>query len=289
MSHSIFTFIQYAINELKDTYPEEEIRSICRLIFQDIFQYTNIEIHLKKHDCLPESFANKFYPLIGELKQGKPVQYLIGETEFAGMRFRVNGSTLIPRPETEELVLWAGESVRPGMRILDIGTGSGCIAVALAKQFAGISVAGMDISAEALSVARQNAAANGAEVSFFEGDILAAPDTISESYDLIVSNPPYIRESERREMARRVLEYEPNTALFVPDEDPLLFYRAIALFGRNHLKENGRIFFEINEALEEETVSLLQQNGYTDVTGRKDLFGKPRFVKASLKHTPYGS
>ncbi|MDR1756930.1 MAG: peptide chain release factor N(5)-glutamine methyltransferase [Culturomica sp.] len=289
MNSSIFTTTQYAINELKDTYPEEEVRSICRLIFSDIFQYTNIEIHLKKYTCLPESFVNKFYAVVEELKQGRPVQYIIGETEFAGLRFRVDESTLIPRPETEELVRWAGESVRPGMRILDIGTGSGCIAVAIAKRTPGASVCGMDISPEALAVAKENAARNKAEVFFGAGDILAGAAGWDGPYDLIISNPPYVREFEKAQMARRVVAYEPEQALFVPDSDPLLFYRAIARFGRTRLTPGGLLFVEINEALEAETVRLLQEAGYAAVTGRKDLFGKPRFIRAEQTDLPYGS
>ncbi len=289
MNSSIFTVTQYAINELKDTYPQEEIRSICRLIFSDIFQYTNIEIHLKKYDCLPESFVNKFYAVVKELKQGKPVQYIIGETEFAGLRFRIDGSTLIPRPETEELVRWTLESARSGMRILDIGTGSGCIAITLAKLGPDVSVCGMDISSDALIVAKENAERNETEVLFGEGDILDGADGWKGPYDMIISNPPYVRESEKEWMERRVLSYEPERALFVPDDDPLLFYRAIARFGRTHLAPGGLLFVEINEALEAETACLLQESGYAAVTGRKDLFGKPRFIRAEQTGIPYGS
>lgn len=273
------TLSQYASRELKDTYKSEEIRSICRLIFTDVFHYTNIDIHLKKHENLPESFKEKFQAIVIRLKRKEPIQYIIGTTEFAGLTLEVNPATLIPRPETEELVLWVREYARPADRILDIGTGSGCIAITLAHALPEADIRGFDISAEALRTAAANAARNGVNVRFEQVDIFRDAVTTGNPYDIIVSNPPYVRRSERACMQAQVLEFEPASALFVPDEDPLVYYRCIAGIGKQRLRENGLLFFEINEALAEETSFLLKQTGYKDIKVKKDVFGKDRFIK----------
>lgn len=271
---------QYALQELKDTYNPQEIQSICRIVFLDVLQYTKIDIHIRKNEILDESFVDKFFEIVRLLKIGHPLQYIIGETEFSGLKFGVNPSTLIPRPETEELVLLAKERLAAGKKVLDIGTGSGCIAIALSAACPEAEVTGIDISPEAVETARANAVRNRVKAEFLIRDILHFETEAWQQYDLIVSNPPYVRESEKQEMQRHVLDYEPHRALFVPDSDPLLFYRRIAEFGCRYLASGGFLYFEINEALGKETAALLENYNYRQVHVVKDLFDKDRFVVA---------
>lgn len=271
---------QYALQELKDTYNPQEIQSICRIVFLDVLQYTKIDIHIRKNDILDESFVNKFFEIVRLLRDGHPLQYIIGETEFSGLKFGVNPSTLIPRPETEELVLLAKERLAAGKRALDIGTGSGCIAIALSASCPGAEITGIDISPEAVETARANAIRNRVKAEFLVRDILHFETETWQHYDLIISNPPYVRESEKQEMQRHVLDHEPHRALFVPDSDPLLFYRRIAEFGCRYLIPGGFLYFEINEALGKETAALLENYNYRQVLVVKDLFDKDRFIVA---------
>lgn len=271
---------QYALQELKDSYSGYEIKSLCRIVYMDVFHFTNIDIHLRKNEILDESFINKFYRIIQLLKSGEPLQYILGETEFLGLRFQLTPSVLIPRPETEELVLWVKSSLAPGKKLLDIGTGSGCIAVSLSHFCPQAQVAALDLSAEALEIASRNARQHQAEVEFLQGDILCFEKHEWGNYDILVSNPPYIRESEKQEMDDRVLNYEPHLALFVPDASPLLFYQKIAAFGQKYLTPGGELFLEINEAFGKETVSLLEKEGYKEIELRKDTFGKDRMIRA---------
>lgn len=271
---------QYALEELKDTYDTHEIRSICHIIFLDVLKYTNIDIHIRKNEILDESFVNIFFEIIRLLKTGHPIQYIIGETEFFGLKFRLNASTLIPRPETEELVLLSKDRLAPGRKVLDIGSGSGCIAISLASVCHEAHVTGIDIAEEAVEIARKNAIRNGVAVNFLIRDILHFDNDTWENYDLIVSNPPYVRNCEKQQMHPRVLDFEPHRALFVPDTDPLLFYRRIAEFGRKHLVPEGSLCVEINEALGQETAGLLEKLGYCNVIIKKDLFEKDRFILA---------
>ena len=271
---------QYALQELKDTYNPQEIQSICRIVFLDVLQYTKIDIHIRKNEILDESFVDKFFEIVRLLKIGHPLQYIIGETEFSGLKFGVNPSTLIPRPETEELVLLARERLAAGKKVLDIGTGSGCIAIALSAACPEAEVTGIYISPEAVETARANAVRNRVKAEFLIRDILHFETEAWQQYDLIVSNPPYVRESEKQEMQRHVLDHEPHRALFVPDSDPLLFYRRIAEFGCRYLASGGFLYFEINEALGKETAALLENYNYRQVHVVKDLFDKDRFVVA---------
>lgn len=271
---------QYALQELKDTYNPQEIQSICRIVFLDVLQYTKIDIHIRKNEILDESFVDKFFEIVRLLKIGHPLQYIIGETEFSGLKFGVNPSTLIPRPETEELVLLARERLAAGKKVLDIGTGSGCIAIALSAACPEAEVTGIDISPEAVETARANAVRNRVKAEFLIRDILHFETEAWQQYDLIVSNPPYVRESEKQEIQRHVLDHEPHRALFVPDSDPLLFYRRIAEFGCRYLASGGFLYFEINEALGKETAALLENYNYRQVHVVKDLFDKDRFVVA---------
>jgi release factor glutamine methyltransferase len=218
------------------------------------------------------------------LKQGEPVQYILGETSFCGLMFSVNSKVLIPRPETEELVARiVGDHTGKKVRILDVGTGSGCIAVALAHALPGSDVTAVDVSAGALQVAAVNARRNKVAVSFIRTDVLSlqqAEQDITGRFDLIVSNPPYVRESEKAGMEKNVLLYEPPQALFVADNDPLLFYRAIARLSEKKLKEGGYLYFEINSQLGKETTDALKKEGYENVELIRDLSGKDRIIKA---------
>ena len=233
--------------------------------------------------------------LAARVAQGEPVQYVLGEADFCGLTMKVKPGVLIPRPETEELVNWIVETLHTkqsvvncqlstvNCQLLDIGTGSGCIAVALAKKLEGAEVEAWDVNEVALEVTKENAERNGVKVQVNKVDVLS-PQTSNfkplTSYDVIVSNPPYICEEEREEMEKNVLEHEPELALFVPNHDPLLFYRQIAELGLTMLKEKGLLFFEINRRFGEEVVKMLQGKGYQEVELRQDLFGNDRMVKA---------
>ena len=250
--------------------------------------------------------------LAARVAQGEPVQYVLGEADFCGLTLKVKPGVLIPRPETEELVAWVVENVKANsnllpltsnlspFKLLDIGTGSGCIAVALAKKLKEAEVEAWDVSDDALEIARENAKRNGVQVKTSKVDVLdinansnSQLSTVNfqlstltshlsplTSYNIIVSNPPYICEEEKAEMERNVLEHEPRLALFVPDDDPLLFYRRIAELGLSLLKEKGLLFFEINRRFGEEVVKMLQEKGYREVELRQDMFGNDRMVKA---------
>ncbi len=282
---TIYHLSLYASEELKDLYNDREISHLCRLIFMDALNCTNIDIHIKKHHILDESLINKFCGIVTLLKTGKPIQYVIGETEFVGLKFGLNSSTLIPRSETEELVVWAQEYVIPGHHVLDIGCGSGCIAITLAVHCPGTIVSGLDIAVEAIKQARKNAEFHHVEVDFRTEDILHYDTWAKEKYDIIISNPPYVRHSEKALMDTKVVNFEPHTALFVPDDDPLLFYRTIAQFGQEYLQPGGLLFFEINEAMGTATVDMLAGSGYSDIELRKDINERDRMIKAK-KNTP---
>lgn len=214
------------------------------------------------------------------LAKGEPLQYVIGTTPFCGLTFKVDGRVLIPRPETAELVDWVAEDAAPGGSLLDVGTGSGCIAISLAHRLPGWKVQGWDISEGALEMARDNNTLNGTEVEFRKVDILKAePDY---RFDVIVSNPPYVLEREKAQMEDTVLQFEPHLALFVSDSDPLIFYRAISEFGKKTLVPGGRLYFEINPLEASALREMLEQAGYHNVELRNDIFGKLRMIKALL-------
>ena len=229
----------------------------------------------------------KFQKAIFRLKIHEPIQYIIGETEFYGLPFKVNKHTLIPRPETEELVEWIyiefsnQQSTINNQQFLDIGTGTGCIAISLAKNLPNAKVSALDISEEALKIAQQNAEMNKVKIDFFQTDILAA-ETLPKKYDVIISNPPYVRELEKKQMQQNVLKHEPESALYVSNEDPLLFYRAISHLAKKHLNPEGKLFFEINEYLADELTALLEGEGFKNIQVKKDIFGKDRMIKCSL-------
>lgn len=272
--------------ELGRLYDEREARTITQMVMEYLTGLSRTDQLVRKMEVLTASQEASFTKMRTQLLASMPVQYVLGEAWFAGMRFLVNKFTLIPRPETEELVQWMVDTVRenaiqPG-RLLDIGTGSGCIPITLAKQLPGWEITAIDISAGAIETAKENARILDARVAFSSMDIL---DTASQlqlpSYSIIVSNPPYVPLEEKNSMAKHVLDYEPHTALFVPDSDPLLFYRAIAAMALQKLEPGGWLFFEISDAQGLAVVSLLERMQFR-VECRKDLMGRDRMIRAAL-------
>ena len=266
--------------ELRDMYPENEIRNIGYLVTEQLLNYSKIDFHLKDKEPISPEIAEKFKRTLTRLKNWEPVQYIVGSTEFYGLPFRVDRRVLIPRPETEELAEWIiRENNGKPVRILDIGTGSGCIAVTLAKNLPQARVSACDISEDALALAGINAEINRTSVRFFPMDVLNGNVQVPEKVDVIVSNPPYVRQEEKSLMRRNVLDFEPDHALFVPDENPLVFYRSIALMGRKYLNDGGKLYLEINEQFPAELTRLLENTGYYGIEVRKDMAGRSRMIK----------
>jgi release factor glutamine methyltransferase len=276
------TSIQAQLNGL---YPANEIQTFVYWILESVCNRNKAAVLSDKDKPISSGERIRIQAIIEELKQYRPIQYVLGETEFYGLKFKVNEAVLIPRPETEELVdlIINGERrMENGERILDIGTGSGCIAVALAKHLPKAEVYGLDISEEALKIARQNAETHAVNVHFFQHDILNPFTVCPSSFTVIVSNPPYIAPEEKKDMSRNVLDYEPHQALFVPQEEPLLFYERIAEIGLKQLEEGGSLYFEISAFRGKETEVLLKRKGYSRVKLFKDISGKDRMIKAVL-------
>ena len=262
-------------------YDEREAEQMFYISLEEIEGKTRVNYLMN-----PDMLATKqqvWEDTLTALLQEQPIQYVFGRAYFYGLTFAVTPATLIPRPETEELVEWIINSVDRTMplRILDIGTGSGCIGITLAKELPFSSVTLMDVSEEALLIAQRNAVTNGVQVKTRLSDVLAL-NTLGQQYDVIVSNPPYVRQLEKVEMRKNVLGHEPHLALFVPDEDPLIFYRKIAELAKDSLYKDGLLFYEINQYLGNETVTLLEHLGYCNQVLRKDLFGNDRMVKAAV-------
>jgi release factor glutamine methyltransferase len=274
------TTIQYIEKELAGLYPKTEVKALVRLILEHVcgLDFT-AQVTMRDYTIEPH-FRELISAVVARLKDYEPIQYIIGETEFFGLKLKVTPAVLIPRPETEELVHWIAAlsfPVAPG--ILDIGSGSGCIALSLKKQFGEARVSALDCSVPALENAKENAILNGLDVHFFHADILKWEEYNWGQYDLMVSNPPYVSVSEKEVMLPNVLKYEPGEALFVSDSDPLLFYHRIAGFAQHHLNENGWLFFEINEKFGQEITQLLKKTAFREIKIKKDLFGKVRMVR----------
>lgn len=272
------------VASLKELYGQQEAESLSRIVFQHLTGFSFLDQVMHQYDVLSEETTTKLGNILKRLLRWEPIQYITGETEFLDLKLKVNASVLIPRPETEELVQLVQKSIKENRKkdisILDIGTGSGCIAIALRKMNPDHEVVAVDISDEALTVAKQNAELNAAEVKFMKYDIL---DDFQESsftlkFDIIVSNPPYVTESDKMLMRRNVLDFEPESALYVSDEDPLLFYRKIAEFARLNLSDGGVIFLEINESYSEQLKSLYLAFGFKEIEIEKDLSGRDRFA-----------
>lgn len=270
---------------LETIYPTPEATSIAGMVLEHLLQLTPLQRRMQADAPVPPEVAAQLPALQERLLHHEPMQYVLGVAHFAGLELEVTPATLIPRPETEELVQLIIEEQRhrPALSVLDVGTGSGCIPLALCQALEPTRTVAVDISGEALAVARRNASRYGCEIDFQQLDILTqTPAAIAPaSLDVLVSNPPYVLENERPLMRPNVLNYEPATALFVPDHDPLLFYRRIAELGTTLLRPGGALYFEINEQYAGPTLDLLTGLGYTQVAARPDIFGKPRLVRAS--------
>ena len=280
------TLFNHLISEITSVYEENEAKSIVYLLLE---HYLN----LSKTDILLDNFVNQpfdFQDIIIRLKAQEPVQYIIGETEFYGRKFKVTPDTLIPRPETEELVqlvvsswpLAVGSVAQSPISVLDLGTGSGCIAISLACELPNAQVYAYDISEKVLKIAKENANRNNVNVIFEQLDILNFPPSSFPPFSIIVSNPPYVMNAEKSEMEQNVLDYEPHLALFVEDSDPLIFYKSIAEFAFKNLIINGLCIVEINQAFGLETAELFWNQGFRYVEVVKDMFGKDRMVKATF-------
>ena len=266
---------------LHGVYSDAEALSLAKMLLVDVFGFSTLELYGGKDRSFSEKEQMHLADIVRRLQNHEPVQYIIGKETFMGLVFEVNGNVLIPRPETQELVEWILEEhwSNGHCRILDIGTGSGCIPISLAHFLEGAEVESWDISVGALEVACRNAAHNQVKVQFREQDVFAVISSSSQ-YDVIVSNPPYITEKEKEGMEANVLDWEPSIALFVPDSDPLLFYREIAELGLKMLATEGALYFEINRAYGTMMKSMLENMGYKHVELRKDMFGNDRMIKA---------
>ena len=285
MNHELSLTYAALWRRLTPLYDAGEARAIVRMVLEERFGFSSTDVYSDRTEQMDAATQRELLQLMQRLQQAEPVQYVLGEATFCGRRFTVNRHVLIPRPETQWLCEYVSDhwgSRPPGGSILDIGTGSGCIActVSLALAGGGVQVVGWDVSAEALHVARSNAARLGATVSFEQRDALRAPDDV-QRWDVIVSNPPYVMEQEKTLMERNVLDYEPPTALFVSDDDPLLFYRAIGRYALRALKPDGYLLMEMNAQLGDATEQLLRSQGYGQVRRFRDAFDKDRFIMAS--------
>jgi release factor glutamine methyltransferase len=270
----------YLERELNGTYPEEEIHAITNIIIRNVLEITKMHQVYLSDRPVSSMQASKIIDISGELKAGKPIQYILGETTLYDCRIKLNSSTLIPRQETEELVdLVIRENRGYTGSIIDFGTGSGCIAIALAANLPGASLTGTDISDEALLVADENARLNNVNIRYLKDDILNSETDRLNKAGIIVSNPPYVRKSEKHRMNKNVVEFEPHAALFVEDSDPLVFYRAILNKSVKILYPGGKVYFEINEELGRQMVKLLESSGYIDVIIARDINGKDRIIK----------
>lgn len=299
--------------ELSSLYDEKEIESFFYLILENFHQIKRIDLALNPQMEMNDKQLLYWERVLADLKKQKPIQYILGETEFYGLPFLVNENTLIPRPETEELVELIikqnskseippepkvnGAKLNSKLKILDIGTGSGCIAISLVKNISNVEVYAIDISEEALETAKKNAQINQVEIHFIQADILKINNLeqlptsnpklethnpkLETQFDIIVSNPPYVRNLEKQEINPNVLEYEPHLALFVEDEDALIFYRKIAQLALKSLSPNGRLYFEINQYLGKETVELIESFGFKNVVLHKDIYGNDRMIEGT--------
>ncbi len=275
---------QYITEKLSGLYSDNEIRNFYYLAIENLTGLKIEQILANKNKELSANQRNSFAIIVNRLQNFEPIQYIFGSTTFYRLTFNVNKHTLIPRPETEELVDWilSENSDKKNLSVVDIGTGSGCIAVSIAKSKPDWKIYAFDISDEALAIAQENATQNDVNISFRKLDALSSsfPSNKSENFDIIVSNPPYICETEKATMNANILNYEPSLALFVSDADPLIFYRQIALFAKKNLSENGQLYFEINQRFGKETVDLLAQIGFKEIVLRKDFFGNDRMILA---------
>jgi release factor glutamine methyltransferase len=295
-------FRTYFTDTLQEIYLKTEIDTFFFLLIEEKLNLQRVDTVMQPDFLIDDANLSELKIILKRLQKEEPIQYILGNTEFYGLPFKVNKNTLIPRPETEELVEWIIREVtelqsnkvaklvmdatstmneEKSISIIDIGTGTGCIPISLAKNLNNVKISAIDVSSEALIVAQQNATLNNVDISFLEMDILETKE-LPQKYNLIVSNPPYVRELEKVEISNNVLENEPHLALFVEDDNPLIFYSKIADLAKIHLKKEGLLFFEINQYLGKETVAMLKHKGFNSIKLKKDLFGNDRMVKAIL-------
>lgn len=276
------------VEKLTVIYDSLEAESFFYLILEDKHQLKKLDLALNPDLSLTNSEIEIWDSILKQLLQEIPIQYILGKTSFYGLEFEVDKNVLIPRPETEELVDWIVkrqnlQEDKKSISILDMGTGSGCIAISLAKNLSNAIVYALDISEKALAVAKNNAAKNQVEVQFIQTDLLETSNLkIYQKFDIIVSNPPYVRNLEKQEIHNNVLNHEPHLALFVEDNNALIFFEKIADFAKTNLSENGQLFFEINQYLGKEMIDLLQKNDFKNIELRKDIYGNERMIRAEI-------
>ncbi|RTY88571.1 peptide chain release factor N(5)-glutamine methyltransferase [Flavobacterium sp. GT3R68] len=281
---SIKDYRTYFIDELTPFYDAGESESFFYLILEDRHQLKRIDLALSPQLTLSENEIQVWNSILEQLKKEIPIQYILGTTSFYGLDFEVNENVLIPRPETEELAEWIiskTKNISGTIKILDIGTGSGCIAISLAKNIPNAEVFAIDVSEKALATAEKNAQRNEVKVTFIQMDILAT-ENLNQQFDIIVSNPPYVRNLEKEEIKKNVLDNEPHLALFVEDNDALLFYRKISDLAKKNLLDNGQLYFEINQYLGKEMMDLLQNLNFKNMELRKDIYGNDRMIGCEL-------
>ena len=290
------TYRTIFLRELSSSYDEKEIESFFYIVLECFHNKKRIDLALNPLMEMNAMELLRWESVLSDLKKQKPIQYILGETEFYGLKFLVNENTLIPRPETEELVDLIIKDIdnfqlpTSSFQLLDIGTGSGCIAISLAKNLPNAQVSAIDVSEKALIMAKKNAEINQVTINFVQTDILKIDDLsqlptsnfqLPTHFDIIVSNPPYVRNLEKKEINPNVLEYEPHLALFVDDTDALVFYRKIAEFAMVNLSEKGKLYFEINQYLGKETVELIESHGFKNIELKKDIYGNDRMIKCT--------
>lgn len=268
-------------SELSPIYPANEVDSFFYILTEKFLQLKRVDVALQINEevTIPKAFETAINKLIAQ----KPIQYILGETTFYGLPFKVNQNVLIPRPETEELVDWIikDHTNKTHLNIIDIGSGSGCIAISLAKNFPHAKVTALDISKKALETVQNNALLNNIQLNIHLADVLKIKN-LSNNFDVIVSNPPYVRDVEKTKINKNVLNYEPHLALFVTNNEPLIFYDALANLALTNLNKNGALYVEINQYLAEETVDLFYKKGFKNVILKKDIFGNNRMIKATF-------
>jgi release factor glutamine methyltransferase len=292
MNKKIKDYRTHFIQELSSIYDVGEAESFFYLILEEKQKLKRIDLALNPDLTFSNEEIEYWNSILDQLKKEIPIQYLLGKTSFYGLDFEVNSNVLIPRPETEELVDWIIQSTKlsfdsdpddsPKLKIVDIGTGSGCIAISLAKNIPNAQVFAIDVSEEALATAQKNAIMNQVNVTFISKNILETED-LQQQFDVIVSNPPYVRELEKQEIKKNVLDHEPHLALFVENNDALIFYRKIAELAQNNLSPNGQLFFEINQYLGKEMIELLEKMGFKNIELRQDIYGNNRMIKAEFR------
>lgn len=283
-SNKIADIKKYFVNVLADIYEEDEADAIFFHVTEHLFQFSRNQYLLHKSATISESELLKIHFILKDLKKGIPLQYILGEVDFMGLKIKVSPDVLIPRPETEELVDWIikSQNLESIETIIDIGTGSGCIALGLKKFLPNTTICALDVSKAALQIAQENAKKNNLDIEWIEADILSPQIKFKRKFSIVVSNPPYVTKAEAASMHKNVLENEPHLALFVPDNDALIFYSKILQIAQNHLKKNGWVYFEINQYFTREMQQLLKESNFKNIELKKDISGHYRMIRGQL-------